>query len=290
MAVRAGDLSPTVLRGPRWRRIFRDVYVPSNVEVDHLVLCRGAALVLPPSAALAGHSAALLWGVDVVRRGSPVEVVVPPEARFGPVKGLRIRCEPLPPEDTTVRGGLPVTTPSRTAWDLARQPDLVEAIVALDALGRAKLVTYAELRSRLDKAHGRKGSRRARQAIGLMDPRAESHPESRLRVRLILAGVPAPVPQYEVRVDGRLAGRVDLAWPEYKVAVEYDGVWHASAEQLELDRRRLNRLIGAGWLVLHVTADRMRDDFAGVVYEIQQALASRPTTRIFRENAGLAIS
>ncbi|MFS8478845.1 MAG: type IV toxin-antitoxin system AbiEi family antitoxin [Micromonosporaceae bacterium] len=275
VVIGAGDLNRAVLRGPQWRRLLRDVYVASHVEVDHAVLCRAAHLVIPPRAVIAGASAACLYGVDVLRPGAPVEVLTPPAARFGPVQGLRIRCEALPDTDVTRIGDLRVTTPERTAWDLARQRDLEAAVVALDAFARAGHVRTAQLRARLAAAKGRKGSRRAERAIGLMDSRAESPQESRLRVKLLMAGLPVPVAQFEVRHEGRFIARVDLAWPERRVAVEYDGAWHASAEQLERDRRRLNRLQNAGWLVLHVTAGRMRDDFPAVVAEIAAALAAR---------------
>lgn len=275
VVVRAGDLGRNELRSPRWRRLLRDVYVASHVELDHGVRCRAAQLVLPPTAVIAGASAAWLYGVDVLPPAAPVEVLVPPAARFGPVQGLRVRCEPLPGEDLASLDDLRVTTPQRTGWDLARQRDLEAAVVALDALARTGLVRVADLRARLAAATGRKGSRRAERAIGLMDPRAESPPESRLRIRLVMEGLPVPVPQYEVWHDGRFVARVDLAWPERRVAVEYDGAWHASAEQLERDRRRLNRLQNAGWLVLHVTAGRMRGDFPAVVAEIAAALATR---------------
>ena len=46
----------------------------------------------------------------------------------------------------------------------------------------------------------------------------------------------------------------DFAWPEHRLAVEYDGVWHAEPGQFAADRRRLNRLTAAGWRVLFVTA------------------------------------
>ena len=59
------------------------------------------------------------------------------------------------------------------------------------------------------------------------------------------------------------------------MAVEYDGQWHADAEQLHRDRRRLNQLVAAGWLVLHVTSQRLRHDFAGIVRETRAALLSR---------------
>lgn len=67
----------------------------------------------------------------------------------------------------------------------------------------------------------------------------------------------------------------DLAWPEFKVAVEYDGHWHADPEQLHRHRRRLNQLVGVGWTVLRVTSRRLRDDFGRVPREIRNALTFR---------------
>ena len=106
--------------------------------------------------------------------------------------------------------------------------------------------------------HGR-GSRQALRAVELADARAESQPESVLRVVLALAGLP-PVPQFVVRGPGGVfLARVDLAYPELRVAVEYDGAWHAEDGQFARDRRRLNLLTAAGWSVLHVTAADLRD-------------------------------
>jgi very-short-patch-repair endonuclease len=130
----------------------------------------------------------------------------------------------------------------------------------------------AELREVAAALSGR-GARRARQAVGLADPRAESQPESRLRVGLALAGL-RPVGQYVVKAeDGRFIARVDLAFPEAKIAIEYDGAWHATAAQLRKDRRRLNALVAAGWRVLHVTAADMCD-LPRVVQSVRDLVAS----------------
>jgi very-short-patch-repair endonuclease len=80
------------------------------------------------------------------------------------------------------------------------------------------------------------------------------------------------VVQYTIHDGGRFVARVDLAWPERKVALEYDGVWHATAAQLHRDRRRLNRLATAGWTVLHVTSARLQADFPGILAEVRAAL------------------
>jgi very-short-patch-repair endonuclease len=110
----------------------------------------------------------------------------------------------------------------------------------------------------------------------LADGRAESPQESRLRVRLCLAGLTVPEVQYPIFGRDGFVARVDLAWPQLKIAIEYDGLIHVgSARQMHRDRRRLNRLAAEGWIVLHVTAERLRDDFPGFVAEVRATLRSR---------------
>jgi very-short-patch-repair endonuclease len=76
-----------------------------------------------------------------------------------------------------------------------------------------------------------------------------------LRLIVVRSGLSAPVPQFPVRVDGRFVARVDLAWPEHRVAVEDDGLWHAEPGQFARDRQRLDRLQAAGWRIVFVTAE-----------------------------------
>jgi very-short-patch-repair endonuclease len=67
--------------------------------------------------------------------------------------------------------------------------------------------------------------------------------------------LPRPLAQFVVRDDAGFVARVDFAWPEAKIAVEYEGTWHGdSPQQVAADRRRLNRLTAAGWTVIFVTA------------------------------------
>ncbi|MGY2127290.1 endonuclease domain-containing protein [Blastococcus sp. SYSU DS0617] len=100
---------------------------------------------------------------------------------------------------------------------------------------------------------------RVRAVCALADGLAESPPETRVRLLLRGRGVPTPVAQYEVRHDGRFVARVDFAWPELEVALEYDGAWHGEKGQFARDRRRLNRLQEAGWRVVFVTAADLHD-------------------------------
>ncbi|TDC98351.1 DUF559 domain-containing protein [Saccharopolyspora terrae] len=118
------------------------------------------------------------------------------------------------------------------------------------------------------------GIRRARLRIPHLDGRAESVPESVLRVEFVLRGL-HPVPQLEVFDGDRFVARLDLAFEEAKVAVECDGGWHADPTQAKHDRVRRDRLRALGWTVIVVTNDRLRDHLDEVMAEVAAALGVR---------------
>jgi REase_MTES_1575 len=126
-----------------------------------------------------------------------------------------------------------------------------------------ELIRHARLR----------GVRQAQRALELSSPLAESPPESRLRLRLVLAGL-TPIPQYDVYApDGRWLGRVDLAFPAARVAIEYDGrEVHERVDVFVNDRRRQNALVTAGWTVLRYSAEDLRLRPEAVVAEIRAAV------------------
>ncbi len=83
----------------------------------------------PRAAATGGRSALCLGGLrEVVEHDPPVEVVVPPGLRFGPIGGPRVRMAPLPAHDV-IQAQIPRTTPLPSCLDIAREPDLIEAVV-----------------------------------------------------------------------------------------------------------------------------------------------------------------
>jgi very-short-patch-repair endonuclease len=252
-------MTSSELRSSAWRRLYRGVYADAEVPESFGLRIAGAALLIPASAVFSGRTAAYLHGAPaLVEASTPVEVTVPRGVRFGPVAGILVRQAALPVGDVDVIGPRRCTDPRRTALDIARVEPLLEAVVALDVLLARAIVGRSELKEACAQLVGR-GARRAQQAVALADPRSESPPESRLRVLLALAGF-AAVPQYTVRdAAGNVIARLDLALPECRVAIEYDGAWHAEDRQFIKDRRRLNRLVAAGWTVLHVTAADMRD-------------------------------
>jgi very-short-patch-repair endonuclease len=119
--------------------------------------------------------------------------------------------------------------------------------------------------------------RAVRTALRLVDPRSESVKESELRVVLHTAGIEV-TPQHVVLDEaGRFVARVDPAIPRLRIAIEYDGAWHASREQLEKDRARLNRLREAGWTVVSVTAAMLRDP-EQVVAAVRREIVRRTVT------------
>jgi hypothetical protein len=204
---------------------------------------------------LAGYSAALLLGADCAPRDCPAEVLVPRYAKAHP--GLLVRQGRPADHEVGAVLGCRVTTELRTAWDLARRLPLVEAVVAVDALGRVGGFGAAEVRTRDAVSPGARGCRRLPEVLALVDARAESPMETRLRVGLVLAGLPAPAVQYEiVDADSRvIIARVDLAYPAAALAIEYDGGWHFDRAQAERDRRRDNLLAAYGWQTLRFGRD-----------------------------------
>lgn len=143
-----------------------------------------------------------------------------------------------------------VTGRERTAWDLARRLDLVEAVVAIDALARPARpggplrFDPAALLTRRAANPGARGSRGLDRVVALAAPRAESPMETRLRLVLVLGGLAAPVVQYALcEAGGRVVARLDLAYPQARLALECDGGDHDDA----LDRERDLRTGALGW-------------------------------------------
>ncbi|MCI4065288.1 endonuclease domain-containing protein [Micromonospora sp. R77] len=275
-AIQRGLLTRNELRSSAWRQLFHNVYADARLAVSHRTRCLAAASWLfPPGCLVAGRSAVALLGGPVPGPDEPVEVLVDPASRFGPLAGLLIHVCRWSEDDVQRIEQVPVTNAVRTCWDLACWLDVVEAVALVDALLHVGVVRLAQLKAYLVRRRGARGVRRFAEVLSLVDGGAGSLPESRLRVRLVRAGLPRPVTQYVIERGNRFIARVDLAWPELKVAVEYDGLWHRDPDQFHRDRQRLNKMLGDDWIVLHVTSKRMKEDFPAVLAEIRTALAAR---------------
>jgi hypothetical protein len=270
--VERGLVTPAQLRSTAWRRLFPDVYACSTLPLDHARIARAAARLLLPTSTVSGRSAAVLWGVDLAGPADDVELTLPQVCRAGAVRGVRVTRRALTPDEVTLRSGVRLTTPVRTALDLARTTPVEEAVVDLDRFLVARRVALSDL---VQAAHAftGPGCRAMRRAVALADGLAGSPQETRLRLVMWASSLPRPVAQHVVcDTRGRFVARVDFAWPEARVAVEYEGAWHA--HNVGPDRRRLNELTAAGWTVVFVTAADLADPVA-LVARIAAALASR---------------
>ncbi|SDQ11547.1 endonuclease domain-containing protein [Quadrisphaera sp. DSM 44207] len=269
-AVSEGWLTASQLRSPRLVRVLHGVYRPAHVPLTHGLQCRAAALVVPPAARLTGRSLATVLGCDLRRPGDPVEVVVPVEEAGSAIRGITLRAASQGPLGSGTWRSVPVASRERMGFDLAARHDLETAVSHLDAAAGKGLLDVEAFRSWLEHRH-EDDVRHVRTAAALVDARAGSPPESVCRVRLLQAGI-AVVPQHRVRDARGVIARVDLAIPELRIAIEYDGAWHADRLQLERDRARLNRLQAAGWTVVHVTAAVLREPGA-LVDAVRRAVA-----------------
>lgn len=249
-AVASGALTRRVLHGPRFRRLFPDVYAPAGLPVTLALRARAAALLVGGNGVLSGYSAAELLGASSGARDAPAEVTCPAGRHRLP--GLLVHRDSVCADEVVRCSGLRMTSPVRTAYDLARWTGLTDAVAAVDALAFRfpfDLAELAELRNRHLGAHG---NRRLDRVLALVDRRAESPMESRVRVALVLGGLPPRV-QHPVLVVGTRF-RLDLAYPDRLLAVEFDGAHHRSAEQARRDLWREAVLTGAGWKLLRFGA------------------------------------
>ena len=257
-AISEGVLTRKQLRERGFRRVVHGVYADPGLPLDHQLRCRAVALLLPRGTAVGGHSAAAWHGAPFAGPHDPVTVLRPATVEWKGPREAKVHRTDIDHADVEDRDGVPVTSALRTAWDVAALETLGTAVAALDAMVRTGAVTMGELRTMAAAGTGRRGVARVRRAVPLVDPRAESPPESRVRVACVLAGL-SPVPQYEVWLAGEFVGRVDLAFPEARLAVEYEGAHHFEGLQIARDDARFERLAAAGWRVIRLSATDLHD-------------------------------
>jgi very-short-patch-repair endonuclease len=241
-----------------------------GLPVDNRLRCRAIALLLPTGLAIGGHSAAAWYGAPFAALNDPVTVVRPPDVEWKGPRGVRVHRSRTPLDTVIDADDVPVTSALRTAWDVAALEPLGTAVAALDGIVRAGAVPQRDLAQMVDAGTGRWGVTKVRRAVPLIDPRAESAPESRVRVALALAGL-HPIPQFEIRVAGQFLARGDLVFPEARLVVEYEGSYHFEGDQIARDDARYARLRRAGWTVVRLSAADLRD-LDGAVARIRAAL------------------
>lgn len=249
-----------VLRHP-----IRGVYVSSAVPDSTALRCACLRLVVPEDAVVVDRHAGWMHGATMMLApGEHLELS--PIRIFRPTGGSRLRNaladsgeRMLRPSDIVELHGLRVTTPIRTAWDLGRVRWTDTALAGLDQLLRLGAFTREELIAGVERFRGMRWVTTLRVMAPLADGRAESPPESILRLRWIEAHLLTPYPQIEVWDGSELLARLDLGNRDLRFAAEYDGAeWHSTPDQLTHDRRRRSRVEEQGrWHVIALRKENL---------------------------------
>lgn len=269
-AVASGRLTPYALRS-RFMAIHRDVYVPRDAAITAVVRARAAWLWSRRRGVVAGRSAAAVHGAKWIDGKDPAEILY--DNRHAPA-AVRTWSGHVDADEIVVVDGLPVTTPERTALDLACRYPVDKAVATIDCLARATRLKMADVELVAERAKGRRGIRRARTALNLVDPGAESPRETWLRLLIIRAGFPPPQTQIPVRDQyGQLVAVFDMGWEDLKIAADYDGDHHRTdRRRFYRDIQRAEAVAELGWIHLRVTA---ADTQGGIIARVSSAWARR---------------
>lgn len=266
---RWAGVSRRQLQGDAYRRVTTGVYRAASLPEAPEMILWALQRSLPPSAAFSGATAGWLLGLDQVPC-DPAEVTVPEAYWLRPRARLSVVRTELCGREIVIRRGLPATSPLRTLTDLGRRAPLVDAVVALDEALHLRLVEREELHRFADAHEGGKGISRLRSALQLVEPATESPMETRLRLALVMAGLPTPAAQLPVYHQGRFIARPDLLYSAHRLALEYDGSTHR--DSLAEDNRRQNLLVSAGYRVLRFTASDVMRHPDAVVAQVRVEL------------------
>lgn len=217
-----------------------------------------AVLVGGAGAVVSHRAAARLHGIEGFE-GAPLEVTVRRGRRGRARRSIVHQSSDLERRDTTRRAGLPVTNPARTLVDLGQVAEVDTVEVAVDDALRRGLTTLDHIVGVHERV-GRRGRAGTASIATLLDERSEllgttdSILETRLLRVLLDAGLPHPVPQFEVVAEGGRVGRFDFAYPEAMVLIEVDSErWHLGRQRFVHDRTRRDRAEAVGWRVLAFT-------------------------------------
>ena len=273
----------SLLRRQVWRRTpWAGIYVDGALPDDVATLIRAASLWLGGDLVACHSTAAMLWGFDL----RPAETVARERLHFlGPasmdnrlLNRLQVHPSSLGTDDAVWNRGVWCTPPARTACDVARLGAPIDALATLDAALRSERCTPEHLAAACAAQRGLRGMVRIVHLTPLADGRAESPMESRMRWRFLVARLPTPEVQVEVRTDRR-SHRLDVGWREYRLAAEFDGLEaHMTREQLAADRDRHNWLTDNDWRLLHFTAADVYRLWVAMVALVQRHLAARTPT------------
>lgn len=271
----ANHLLPERTIRTRYEQLYPSVYVPRGVDLSARQRAEAAWLWSKRRGVVAGQSAAAMLGTKWVDDDKAPELIH--DNRNAP-DGLIVRSETLSPGEALGIGAMKVTAPARTAFDVGRHTvSRVLAVQRLDALANATGVKAVDVEAVMAAHRGVRGMLRLRRVLPLVDGGAESPPETVARLALIDAGLPAPRTQVEVFGRfGEFIARVDMAYEDVKVAIEYDGPQHWTdplVRQRDIDKGVA--LADLRWHVIRVSSDLLYHRRGTYVHRVSTALRER---------------
>ena len=235
-------------------RMWQGIYCLGE-PTDELRL-RGLDLSSGRRVAVCLATAAAMFGFDT-EGPDALHVLNPPGCALRDADGLVVHCRDGAP--LVLRDGRRATSPAWTAIEVARSLRRPRALATLDAALRSGSCTRPDLWRAAAEQRGRRGIVAVRNLLPLADPRSESPMESEGRLAMIDGNLPVPELQYEI-VDGNgELRRLDFAWPDDRVAAEYDGMdRHSGPEAMLSDRRRQNASGDIDWTVVPIAFEDVR--------------------------------
>ena len=266
-AIAGGALSRGALRW-NYTAVHPNVYLPNDTHRNVYVNTVAAWLWTGRRGIIAGHAAAALHGVQWIDDTVPVELI----AKHGRRRpGVLIRDERISDDEVRMLGELPVTSPARTALDLARHLSRDAAVAHLDALAAATGATVSDIRLLEDRYRSARGIRLARTAVDLMDGGARSPRETRVRLLLIDAGLPRPRTNIRVR-DDQWEAVIAIGWDGPMVGVDYEDDQPTDGFRAVQDIACEELFQRRGWI--HI---RVRREHAprSIVHRVRSALRQR---------------
>jgi very-short-patch-repair endonuclease len=268
------------VRKGTWRPLHPGVYRATGAAPTWLQRCAAAALWAGEGAAVAGFSAARLWGFELpakIEADPLVHLDLPNPWWRGALVGVRsFRRVKLGRDDLASHQGIRCTTPERTLLDIAGLLGAQGLEIALDsARRRYPQVTraLARLLIRLG-TRGRKGAGILRALVAdRLDLRQDSAVEVRLLRGLRCTGL-RPRCNVRIRVQGKHVATVDFLFPKERVIIQTHGyAFHSDRRQWERDIAQTRALQQLGYRVIAFSAAEVRGDLAGCVRAVRLLLA-----------------
>jgi predicted transcriptional regulator of viral defense system len=267
-----GAIGRRVERG-RLHPLYRGVYAVGHRILSTEARWMAAVLAGGAGAVLSHRSAAALWGIRPSSRAR-IDLTVP--RKLHSRDGMEFHYATLPPDEVTRERGIPVTTVTRTIFDLAsvrERRDVERAMTEAEVKGLTDLLSLSDLLARYPRRCGTKTIRTILLDQDIGTTRTRNDLEEGFLAFVDRMGLPRPRMNEWLHVGGRWI-EADCVWHEQRLIVELDGrATHGTAEAFESDRARDRAVTVAGWRVIRITWRQLRDDPEALAADLRALLA-----------------